>query len=159
MTNQITNSAFRNHIVSIARTWLGTPYRHHASLKGVGADCLGLLRGVYKEIYGKAPEAPSYSPDWCEVPDAQGIFREPLLDAVKLYMHEVDKQEAREGDVILFRIFEHSPIKHCALLTSPTKIIHAYSEQEVREVPLGHWWKRRITHAFQFIQLNKEKRN
>jgi hypothetical protein len=28
----------RNHIVEIARRWLGTPYRHQASLKGVGCD-------------------------------------------------------------------------------------------------------------------------
>ena len=25
------------------RSWIGTPYRHQASLKGVGCDCLGLL--------------------------------------------------------------------------------------------------------------------
>jgi NlpC/P60 family putative phage cell wall peptidase len=40
-------------IVAIARGWLGTPYRHQASLKGVGCDCLGLVRGVYAEAYGR----------------------------------------------------------------------------------------------------------
>ena len=33
-------------IVAAARSWIGTPYRHQASLKGVGCDCLGLVRGV-----------------------------------------------------------------------------------------------------------------
>ena len=28
----------RDRIVSVARAWLGTPYRHQASLRGVGAD-------------------------------------------------------------------------------------------------------------------------
>ena len=28
--------------------WIGTPYRHQASLKGVGCDCLGLVRGVWR---------------------------------------------------------------------------------------------------------------
>ena len=31
-------------IVVEARAWIGTPYLHQASLKGVGCDCLGLLR-------------------------------------------------------------------------------------------------------------------
>lgn len=36
----------RNEIVAAARQWLGTPYRHQASVRGVGCDCLGLIRGV-----------------------------------------------------------------------------------------------------------------
>ena len=39
------------HVAS-ARGWLGTPYHHQASLKGVGCDCLGLLRGVWREVIG-----------------------------------------------------------------------------------------------------------
>ncbi|MEL6794106.1 MAG: peptidase P60, partial [Pseudomonadota bacterium] len=53
--------------VRIARAWIGTPYRHQASLKGVGADCLGLIRGVWRELYGAEPEAPPpYSREWGE---------------------------------------------------------------------------------------------
>lgn len=36
----------RAAIVAEARRWLGTPYRHQASVIGAGADCLGLVRGV-----------------------------------------------------------------------------------------------------------------
>ena len=47
--------------------WIGTPYRHQASLKGVGCDCLGLVRGVWRAVCGDEPEAvPAYSPDWAE---------------------------------------------------------------------------------------------
>jgi len=35
----------RQLIVVETRDWIGTPYRHQASLKGVGCDCLGLVRG------------------------------------------------------------------------------------------------------------------
>ena len=38
----------RTDIVAEARAWIGTPYRHQASLKGVGCDCLGLVRGVWR---------------------------------------------------------------------------------------------------------------
>ncbi len=49
-------------VVAAARNWLGTPYRHQASVKGVGADCLGLVRGVWREVAGEEPETvPAYS--------------------------------------------------------------------------------------------------
>ena len=43
-------------IVAEARSWIGTHYRHQQSLKGVGCDCLGLLRGVWRAVYGQEPE-------------------------------------------------------------------------------------------------------
>ena len=44
-------------VVAAARQFLGTPYRHQASIVGVGCDCLGLLRGVWRVLYGGEPEA------------------------------------------------------------------------------------------------------
>ena len=55
----------RAAIVAEARSWLGTPYHHQASRKGAGADCLGLVRGVWRTFLGEEPEAaPVYSADW-----------------------------------------------------------------------------------------------
>ena len=63
MTVVITKEA----IVAEATSWLGTPYRHQASLKGVGCDCLGLLRGVWRAFFDGEPETmPAYTPDWAE---------------------------------------------------------------------------------------------
>ncbi|MFL5163197.1 MAG: peptidase P60, partial [Microvirga sp.] len=45
-------------ILAEARSWIGTPYRHQASLKGIGCDCLGLLRGVWRGVMGREPELP-----------------------------------------------------------------------------------------------------
>ena len=57
----------RADIVAEARAWIGTPYRHQASLAGVGADCLGLVRGVWRGLNGRDAEAPPpYSRDWAE---------------------------------------------------------------------------------------------
>ena len=53
--------------VAIARRWIGTPYLHQASVEGAGTDCLGLLRGIWREIHGQEPEpVPAYTPDWSE---------------------------------------------------------------------------------------------
>ena len=42
----------RDAIVAAARGWIGTPYVHQASVKGLGCDCLGLLRGLWREMAG-----------------------------------------------------------------------------------------------------------
>ena len=47
---------WRARTVAAARLWTGTPYHHQASLRGVGCDCLGLVRGVWRDLYGAEPE-------------------------------------------------------------------------------------------------------
>ena len=44
-------------VIGAARHWLGTPYHDQASLHGVGCDCLGLVRGVWRGLYGPEPMA------------------------------------------------------------------------------------------------------
>ena len=54
-----------DRVIAAARVWLGTPYHDQASLKGVGCDCLGLARGVWREVVGSEPfPIPPYSRDW-----------------------------------------------------------------------------------------------
>ena len=89
----------RAAITAETRTWIGTPYRHQASLKGVGCDCLGLVRGVWRALCGHEPEAvPAYSRDWAE---AAGC--ETLALAAGRHMTEIGCNEFRPGDVLLFR--------------------------------------------------------
>jgi len=60
-------SALQDEIVAAARGWLGTPYRHQAACRGAGCDCLGLVRGVWREVVGDEPDRPpAYSVDWSE---------------------------------------------------------------------------------------------
>lgn len=62
-----------DEVVALARAWIGTPYVHQASKLGGGCDCLGLIRGVWREVYGHEPESiPAYSADWSE---PQGMKR------------------------------------------------------------------------------------
>ena len=60
-------SADPARVVAVARSWLGTPYHDQASLRSVGCDCLGLARGVWREVVGPEPfPIPPYSRDWGE---------------------------------------------------------------------------------------------
>ena len=138
-----------DRIVASARGWIGTPYIHQASLQGVGCDCLGLLRGVWREVVGAEPEAVSvYTPDWAE---AQG--EEMLAGAGYRHFDCIDIGEATAGDIVLFRWRAGLPAKHVGILSSPRSIIHAHEGAAVCEVPLSGWWRRRIAFAFRFRNL------
>lgn len=142
-------SITRPLIVSAARAWIGTPYVHQASLMGVGCDCLGLVRGVFRQLYGHEPEAvPPYTPDWSE---ASGS--EQLWAAARRHLSELTDQRANTGDVVLMRMREGTVAKHLGIVASdasgPT-LIHAYSRRGVVESPLMQPWTRTIVAAFAF---------
>jgi len=136
-------------IIAAARGWIGTPYRHQASLKGVGCDCLGLLRGVWRERYGAEPESmPAYAADWAEAGGS-----EQLATAARRHLIELDVSEAEPGDVLLFRWRPHLPAKHAAILVERQRMIHAYDGAAVCEVFYAPFWRRRAAFAFRFPVL------
>lgn len=137
-------------IVTRARAWIGTPYRHQGSCKGGGADCLGLLRGIWREMRGSEPEAvPPYSADWS---DAGG--GESLLKAARRNFIEIRRDEARPGDVLLLRMVDFGVAKHVGILARASEghdtLVHAYSGHGVVESVLTPAWKRRVAAAFRF---------
>lgn len=136
----------RSAILAEAETWLGTPYQHQASAKGAGCDCLGLVRGVWRALYGAEPEAmPAYSPDWAERGGA-----ETLLHAARRHLLEAPAQAMSPGDVLLFRMNANAPAKHAAILTAGERIIHAYWGRAVVRSRFAPWWRARLAAAFSF---------
>lgn len=139
-------SELRERVVEVAEGFLGTPYRHQGSRKGVGCDCLGLVRGVWRDLYGGEPEAAgAYTPDWAELADG-----EPLLEAARRHFKEIAIGEALEGDLLVFRWRTGSAAKHCGILGREGRLIHAYEGASVVASPLGAAWTRRIAGAFRF---------
>ena len=66
-------------VIAAARRWLGTPYRHQASTMGAGCDCLGLIRGVWREVLGPEPELPpAYSQMWGELGQDELLWQAAL---------------------------------------------------------------------------------
>ncbi len=150
-------------IVKSARHWIGTPYHDQASIRGVGCDCLGLLRGVWRDVVGPEPmPVPPYSRDWGETGPV-----EVLAEAARAAMQELDVAEARTGDVILFRMRAGAIAKHVGILSGTdssvhshrsgwssrsarSHFIHAYERTGVIEEHLTPAWQRRIAFAFRF---------
>jgi NlpC/P60 family putative phage cell wall peptidase len=137
-------------VVLAARDWIGTPYLHQAAAKGVGCDCLGLLRGLWRELHGAEPEqVPAYTPDWSE-PQGQ----ERLWQAALRHIPPPPGPLAA-GDVLLFRMRAGGVAKHLGLVSATgaaPAFIHSYSGHGVVESPLSAPWARRIAARFLFAQ-------
>lgn len=135
-------------VVAEARRWIGTPYLHQASRRGEGADCLGLVRGVWREVCGKEPVVPpAYTPDW-----AEAERDERLWQAARQHLCEV-KRRPQVGDVVLFRMRSGMVAKHLGILSSlgsAPRFIHAYQRHGVIESPLSSPWQRRAVSVFEF---------
>ncbi len=139
----------RSAVLAEARAWIGTPYQHQASAKGAGSDCLGLVRGVWRALYGNEPElAPAYTPDWAERRGA-----ETLLEAARRNLIEVSLATAAPGDVLLFRMTPTAPAKHCAILDEDAHIIHSYWARAVVRSRFAPWWRARCAAAFSFPDI------
>jgi len=147
----MTHEPSPNQIVDSARRWIGTPYRHQASKCGVGTDCLGLIRGVYRELYALEPVTPPpYSADWAEVPGLNDARVDTMAEAARRHLIELDVADTRPGDVLLFRMTRGAVAKHAAIESFEGRMIHACSGRAVAEVHMGAWWPRHLAFAFRF---------
>jgi NlpC/P60 family putative phage cell wall peptidase len=142
-----------DRVIAAARAWRGTPYHDQASLRGVGCDCLGLARGVWREVVGPEPfPIPPYSRDWGETGP-----REVLAEGARRMMIEVEPAEAGAGALVLFRMVPNAIAKHVGIMTGPDRFIHACERLGVIEEPLMQAWRRRITFAFLFPRMKRER--
>lgn len=142
----------QQEILASARGWIGTPYLHQASAKGAGSDCLGLLRGVWREVFdGREPEVvPAYTHDWSEPAGDEQLWR-----AAARHFQPKNLLEEAAGDVLLFRMRAGSVAKHlgiAARIGRDATFIHAYSGHSVVESPLSAPWRRRIVARFKFLE-------
>ncbi len=132
-------------VVAAARLFIGTPYCHQASLRGVGCDCLGLLRGIWREIYGTDPEEPGAY----DVSRFRAGGAETLLAAAERHLIKKPDLVFEAGDVLLFRLHPARPVQHCGIAASIDTMIHAHDGACVCEVPLESW-RRRLAFVFSF---------
>lgn len=136
----------RQDIIIEAKKWLGTKWQHQASLKQVACDCVGLVRGVYRELTGIDVDiAIDYPATWHLFKKEERLYAE-----AKRHMVEIRKDEVRPGDVLVFGFYDH-PASHVGILTSPDTFIHSYQDiGQVIETRLDDAWKKRLRFAFSY---------
>jgi len=131
-------------VIAAARLWLGTPYHHQASLRGAGCDCLGLIRGVWRDVSGPEPMAPPpYTRDWGEVGR-----HEVLLEAMRGVMRPGDG--IAPGAVLVFRMMPGALAKHAGIVLDAGAFVHAHERRGVTSEPLTMAWRRRVVAVFHF---------
>jgi len=136
-------------VVDEARRWIGTPYVHQSSVFGAGTDCLGLLRGIWRAVYGQEPEAiPAYTLDWAEPQGEERLWAAALRHLVAKRL-----EDEAHGDVLLFRMRSGSVAKHLGVTSdvgAHARFVHAYSKYGVLESALSQPWRRRVVARFAF---------
>ena len=140
-------------LIGCAREWLGTPYRHQCSVKGVGADCVGFLRGAAVEAGVLDPELAACLPtDYSRQP-AGGELRRLMGEMLVPVLYH--KDELRPGDLLLIRFARED--QHVAMLTeldddTEPYIIHC-GMHGVVEHRLDSVWTSRVTRVYRFRGL------
>lgn len=143
----------REQVVEEARTWLGTPWKHQAMLKGVGVDCIGYLAGVAYNL-GLADARPKM-----RMPEYRAYGREPLpnvlLAACAQYLDEIPIPGAGLGDILLLRVPRGLYPQHFAIVSAmgdgvPSHVLHATSAspRKVVENIIDDEWRSRVFKAF-----------
>jgi len=133
-------------IVEAARGWVGTPYRHLAARRGVGCDCIGLIRGVWGEVIGIAPELPPYRADWRD-----GTHSAELRALAEQCLRP---GAMGPGAVLLFRIGASMAPRHCGIFVGDGRFVHAQERLGVVEGNLTDGWARRVVSTFAFPEQN-----
>ena len=148
----------QTQILTAAKDWIGTPYLHQASVKHHGCDCLGFIRGLWRDTIGLQPLKRDPNPRLPTRPIGRnGGYgaRELLWNAALRHLTPIKPINPNHtGDIILLRMMQSASAKHLAVLADANggfqTIIHAYSGVGVVETPLTPSWQRRIVAQFRF---------
>lgn len=131
-----------DEIVAAAVSWIGTPYRHQASTPAAGCDCLGLVRGVWRMLYGAEPwTLPPYR---AHPRGGEGN----LAEAAERWL--APAEELAAGRVVLFRLVRTLPPRHCGVMIADGRFVHAQERIGVVAADLTEAWRRRVAGVFGF---------
>ncbi len=137
-------------IVRAALEWEKTPYRHQASRLHAGCDCLGLIRGVWRALYGSEPSIiPPYGRS---ARDKRGAGQ--LVQAARHFLVETGRAFA-PGRVVLFRLRSTLPPRHCGILLPEGQFIHAQERVGVVVTKLDNIWLGRVDSVFAFPERSQ----
>ncbi len=125
----------RSEILTAARAWMDTPFRHQGRCRGVGVDCIGLIVGVARDLGVDTRDRTDYP----RQPDGSSL--EAALDG---QLRRLAPGTMGPGDVLLLRI-RRMP-QHVGFLAEHGTIIHAHSAAgRVVEMRLNErWWDRLV---------------
>jgi cell wall-associated NlpC family hydrolase len=100
-------------ILSVARSWLNSPWIHHQRAKGLGADCVGFINGVFDELGLQLPPIDNYR-------------RSPENDELLVFIRSLpflrEKESIEAGNILVFKV---GLIPHHVGFSNGEGLIHA----------------------------------
>lgn len=142
-------------VLELARSWIGTPYHHQARKKGAGCDCIGLVIGIWEELYNGLPQGikiPPYTSAW-----AEETKKSLMVAFAAQYLEPVPLLSRVPGDVLMFSMLRNGPTKHAGILSGGDKIIHAYQGHAVAETDMNFPRYAKMTHVFRYPEQPIDK--
>ena len=119
----MTEQEQRDLVVKEAYSWIGTPYRHQAMLKGVGVDCALILLAVFREAgLIKDIEMPDYHVQW-HLHRGEEKYNKLISQYLK------PTTDPKPGDVGLFRFGRL--VSHSVIVVDYPLVIHSAAESGV----------------------------
>jgi len=130
----------RDALVAQIRLWIGTPFVPEASLRGVGADCAGLILGVWRDAFSTAYSQRPNAKTSLETAAATLLLTQSLSPAL--------------ADILLFAPEPGGRATHAGFLTTnapnAARFVHAHWGQGVVESRFGAWWAARLVGVYSF---------
>ena len=118
-------------IVREARSWIGTPYRLGARVKGGGCDCATFIAEVLIACgLAQRENLGVYSQDWFFHTSSERYLMGLLRHAAKTVEAVAHSSAAAlPGDIVLTRLARSKVYNHGAIVTAWPKVIHAIAPQ------------------------------
>lgn len=135
----------RQDIVSEARSWIGTKYKHLGRVKGSSVDCVGLIIGVGNSLGLSGFNTDDYS----QLPDPVVMKKHLDNELVR-----IELKEAKPGDIFWIKWAENP--QHVAIFSSDDgkgyrTMIHSYAlVKKCVEHTLDDIWGKRIVAAYKY---------
>lgn len=110
------NGAEVQRFIEEVRSWIGTPFMHAGRVKGVGADCVGILI--------ESARALGLLGDYQNVNYSTTVDTAYLLAEMCKFCRLVPPRERKPGDILLFSVKGNA--QHTGVLVSENTFVHAY---------------------------------
>jgi cell wall-associated NlpC family hydrolase len=101
MANYFDDPEKQQELKRILDSWLGTPYRHHCGVKGLGSDCAHFVARVLEELgilKWRKGIIPDYPVGW-NLHDTRELMLERLVK--ELNVVAADLKNPMNGDILL----------------------------------------------------------
>lgn len=152
-------------LLTILRSWEGTPYRHLQMVKGRGADCTLFLGGVFLESGLLTDvEYEYYARDW-HIHTREELVMNNLIKHLQENMRDglnplvfiaeeqdEDMPPPLRGDLLGFSTVVTGITNHASIYIGGGRMIHSIIGRGVSEIKVGNFWKEKLTVIFRVMK-------